>query len=106
MNYERLDYISGDRSLRIDFVFWDCGPSLGWRIYIINKIDYKNRNTSFHTTHRLHFTGDTYPCICWQGKISTLEQAKSVASVWGDATALYIQDGGSFDAIVRRLLKS
>lgn len=32
-DYIRLDYWTSDRSLIVDFVFWDRGAR-GWRIYI------------------------------------------------------------------------
>lgn len=105
MDYERLDYTTGDRSLCVDFVFMDCGPVIGWRIYIISRIDYGSRDASSHASHRLHAPRETYPYICWAGRISTLEEAKAIASLWSDATALYIRNGGSFDEIVRNLLK-
>jgi len=89
--------------MRFDFVFMDCGSSIGWRIYIISNIDYKGRNTSFHSTHRLHTAGETYHYICWAGRISTLAQAKAVASLWADATTLYIRGNDNFDDIVKRL---
>ncbi|HCC34155.1 MAG TPA: hypothetical protein DEQ02_00360 [Ruminococcaceae bacterium] len=106
MTYQRIGYTTGDRSLQMDFVFMDGGPAIGWRIYIINRMDYKARNTSFHATHRLHTSGETYDYICWAGRIATFEQAKAVASLWSDATALYIRSGVDFDEIVKRLLKS
>jgi len=104
MEHIRLGYTTGDRSLKMDFVFWDCG-STGWRIYIINTVDYKGRDTSFHATHRLHADGETYKYICWAGKISTLEEAKIVASLWADTTAIYVKSHDSFDKIAERLLK-
>ena len=104
MDYKRLDYITGDRSLHVDFVFMDCDPPIGWRIYIISKIDYGVRNTSSHATHRLHAAGETYNYICWNGRIPTLQEAQAIASLWSDAIALYIRNGGSFDEIVNKLL--
>jgi hypothetical protein len=104
VNWERISYVTYDKFLEVDFVFWYCGERIGWRIYIINPINYKGRKTSWHATHRLHYPWDTYPCICWKGKIATLEQAKTVASLWTDATSLYIQFGGSFDEIARKLI--
>ena len=103
MDYVRLDYLTSDRSIRFDFVFMDCGSQIGWRVYIINNIDYRGRNTSAHSTHRLHASGETYKYICWNSRISTLEAAKNIASVWADTTAIYIKTGESFDSIVRRL---
>ena len=99
MSYERNTYKTYDGTLKIDFVFYYGGSSIGWRIYIINSIDYKGRDTSFHKTHRLHFEKDTYPCVCWKGILTSLEQARAVASFWADVTAEYIKSGNSFDTI-------
>ena len=107
MTYERLEYTTGDQSLRVDFVFMYLGLIKGWRIYIINDIDYTrhgHRDTSGHATHRNHFSNDTYNSICWDGKISKIEKAKAVASLWADATALYIKFGGRFDDHASRLI--
>ena len=103
MDFERLEYISGDGSQHYDFVFMDCGP-IGWRIYIINRIRYGFRKKSSHAAHWLKMEGETYKYICWEGKINTLEQAKAVASLWADATAQYIKYGSKFDDIVARLM--
>ena len=97
-DYIRLDYWTSDRSLVVDFVFWDRGAR-GWRIYIISQIDYQGRNCSSHAAHWLHDNDDSYPYICWAGNIETLEQAKSVASLWAECTARYIRSRQSFDDI-------
>jgi hypothetical protein len=103
VDYVRLDYMTCDNSMRFDFVFMDCGPSIGWRVYIINNIDYRGRNTSAHATHRLHASGETYKYICWLGRINTLEEAKKIVGVWGDVTAIRIRTGEDFDEIVKRI---
>ena len=95
-DYIRLDYWTSDRSLVVDFVFWDRGAR-GWRIYIISQID------SSHAAHWLRDPGDSYPYICWDGDIETLEQAKSVASLWAECTAEYIRSYKSFDNIASQL---
>lgn len=101
-DYVRLDYWTSDRSLVVDFIFWDLGAR-GWRIYIISNIDYQGRDCSSHAAHWLHDTGDSYPYICWAGNIETLEQAKSVASLWVECTARYIRSRQSFDDIADQL---
>ena len=53
-DYIRLDYWTSDRSLVVDFVFWDRGAR-GWRIYIISQIDYQGRNCSSHAAHQAIF---------------------------------------------------
>ena len=101
-DYIRLDYWTSDRSLVVDYGFWDLGGR-GWRIYIISHIDYRGRNCSSHAAHWLHDNGDSYPYICWAGNIETLEQAKSVASLWAECTARYIRSRQSFDDIADQL---
>lgn len=102
-DYVRLDYWTSDRSLVVDFVFWDLGIHNGWRIYIISHIDYQGRDYSSHAAHWLHDNDDSYPYICWAGNIETLEQAKSVASLWAECTARYIRSRQSFDDIASQL---
>ena len=72
-------------------------------IYIISQIDYQGRNCSSHAAHWLHDNDDSYPYICWAGNIETLEQAKSVASLWAECTARYIRSRQSFDDIADQL---
>ena len=103
--YERLYYRSSDNTLTFDFVFWHLSQDEGWRIYIINQIDYGTHSHGSHSAHWLHDYRDTYPYICWAGKIETLQQAKAVASLWADATALYVKpnEHRTLDAIVENL---
>ena len=103
--YERLQYRSSDNSMTFDFVFWHLSRDEGWRIYIINSVNYGSHDCSSHAAHWLHDYSDTYPYICWAGKINTYNQAKAVASLWADATALYIRpsERRSFDQIVSDL---
>ena len=103
--YERLQYRSSDDSLTFDFVFWHLSKEEGWRIYIINGVNYGSHDCSSHAAHWLHDYSDTYPYICWAGKIETYNQAKAVASLWADATALYVRphEHRNFNQIVRDL---
>ena len=103
MNNEWTSYRTSDGSMTLEFYFVNCGLLKGWRIYIISRINYKGRDASFHSTHRLHDSRETHVYICWLGRIATLQQAKAIAALWADTTALYIQDGGTFDAIAARL---
>ena len=75
-DYIRLNYWTSDRSLVVDYVFWDLGER-GWRIYIISHIDYQGRDCSSHAAHWLQDNDSSYPYICWNGNIATLEQAKA-----------------------------
>lgn len=103
--YERLKYRSSDDSLTFDFVFWHLSEDDGWRIYVINSIDYGSHDHTSHDAHWLHDPRDTYKYICWAGKIDTFDQAKAVASLWADATALYVKPNEyrSFNQIVSDL---
>ena len=103
MDFIRLDYATGDRSMLFDFVFMYCGETIGWRVYIISSIDYQGNNPPSCAAHRLHDPGETYPYICWAGRIATLEQAKTIAALWADTTMLSNRTGESFDSIVGRL---
>ncbi len=102
-------YRSSDGSLYVDFLFWNLSTDgaddglEGWRIYIYSDINYENKSTSFVDTHRLHDSGESHSYICWTNKIETLEQAKIIAALWADCTALYIKGEGSFNDIARRL---
>lgn len=105
-DFERISYLTKDRSLDIDFVFMDCGD-IGWRIYIISSIDYKRvsstRSGSSACAHWLKESNETYPYICWNTKIESLEDAKKIAAVWSDCTAYYIANGGEFNEIVNKI---
>lgn len=101
-DYIRLNYWTSDRSLVVDYVFWDLGER-GWRIYIISHIDYQGRDCSSHAAHWLQDNDSSYPYICWNGNIATLEQAKSVASLWAECTTEYIRSYKSFDNIASQL---
>ncbi len=108
MYYQRLNYQTCEPSILMDFVFMEVGGEYGWRIYIINNIDYGHMDTDGHSTHRNHFNGDTYKSICWRGRINTLDDAKAIAALWADTTAIYASQGRrgrSFDQIAAQLIK-
>lgn len=108
-NYSFETYRSSDGSLYVDFLFWnlstdDADDGLeGWRIYIYSDINYGNKSTSFVDTHRLQSIDESHPYICWTDEIKTLSDAKSIAALWADCTALYIKGEGSFNDVARRL---
>lgn len=101
--FERCSYLTKDRSLDIDFVFMNCGSDIGWRIYIITPIDYKTRSRCSVDAHWLKELNETYPYICWDRKIQSLEDAKKIAAIWSDCTAYYIRHGGNFQTIASRI---
>lgn len=102
---ERTNYRSRDGSMDFDLYFQKYNDAVGWRVYIINKVNYKSRSKGASTVHRLHESGETYDYICWSKKLNTLAEAKSVAALWCDATAEYINTGGNFNDIAARMMK-
>ena len=105
MRYELLDYRTSDGSMYISFSFCNLGLIKGWRIYILEDIDYEGHDTSSHATHRLQDSGETSHYICWDRRISSFEKAKTIAALWGDCTSRYIKGEGSFDAIATQIHK-
>jgi len=65
-----------------------------WRVYIMDQPSYRGRATDAHSTHRLSDGGRKY--ICWTRSLSTLAEAKQVASLWADKTQDYIRTGSGF----------
>ena len=106
MRYECLDYRTSDGSMYIEFGFCNLGFFRGWRVYIHEDMDYESRDASYAATHRMYQEGDRYEHICWTGKIRTFEDAKAIAKIWADSTALYINGQDSFDTIASRLMKT
>ena len=106
MRYECLDYRTSDGSMYIEFGFCKLGLLSGWKIYILEDIDYEAQNSSYHATHRIRYSDDVRECICWTSKIRTFEDAKAIAKLWGDTTARYVKGEGSFDTIADRLIKT
>ena len=117
MKYEHIYYLTKDKSLDIEFLFLDLGPSIGWRAYILSDINYKRvsrlRSDSGGTVHRLkEIAGHRYVnsnrdyyYICWTKPIYSLESIRKLAQMWSEITAYYIKYGGTFDTI-QPLLKA
>ena len=130
MLYENIYYRTSDRLLDIEFLFVDLGEEIGWRIYILSDIDYKqcsaSRSDSITTIHRLtEYNSDILKkinafqrnkgrtvsdsthirYICWKYKIASLDQAHEIAKTWCEITAYYIKHGGSFETIQPKLKK-
>lgn len=128
MLFENIYYRTSDHLLDIEFLFVDCGTSIGWRIYILSDINYKQfsalRSDSVTTVHRLTETdgemlrlinafqrskgrtaSDSTPIhyICWKYKIDSLERAREIAKTWAEITAYYIRNGGNFESIQPKL---
>jgi len=127
MNYKNEIYLSKDRSLNVEFLFVEDGACHGWRAYILSHISYGIRSSSQTDVHRLtesnsrmiglinDFKRNNPPLdgtlarssdidyVCWTESVYSLEQMKSIASVWVDITAHYIRSGGSFSEIQKKL---
>lgn len=93
-------YRTSDGSLCVDFDFRRMENG-DYRIYILSDINYHGRPDSSLATHRIITMPHSY--ICWNGTIRSLKQAKAVAALWADTTALYIKGYTDFDTIARIL---
>ena len=93
-------YRSLDGSMCFAFEFEDHAPD-GWVISILSDIDYGSLPQDLHSTHRGERDGGY--TICWDGYLASLEEAKTIASLWADTTALYIKGLGDFDTIANIL---
>lgn len=76
---------------RRDYSFTFALVDNGWRIYINNSPNYRNRPSGAHESHRLGI--GTRPYICWDQPLSTISQAQGVAALWADSTENYIATG-------------
>jgi hypothetical protein len=88
-------YRTSDGQHDIKFWFKNCSPN-GWRAYIMSNIDYGGRASDAHSSHRLYDSTLGLHYICWDRKILTKAQCKTVASQWSDLTINYINNGRRF----------
>lgn len=80
---------------RADYKFsFEEKSSDHWRAYILAQPSYKSRATDADSTHRLTDSGRKY--ICWTDRLTSQQQAESVACVWADHTQDYIRTGNKF----------
>lgn len=76
---------------RRDYSFTFTLVDNGWRIYINNSPNYRNRPSGAHESHRLSI--GTRPYICWDQPLVTISEAQGVAALWADSTENYIATG-------------
>ena len=69
-------------------------PNGTWRAYILRQPGYCGRADDAHTTHRLSDSHGRY--VCWDRPLRSLEEAKSVAAEWAEATQRYRRTGERF----------
>jgi phage gp37-like protein len=86
-------YRTCDGSLDYSFAFAQQSDG-DWRIYILEQPHYDGRADDSHTTHRLSDSNGVY--VCWSTAITSLEDAKTIASKWAEATELYRKTGKLF----------
>lgn len=133
MRYIHDMYTSKGKKLDVEFLFVDLGGSKGWRAYILSGIDY-HRYSAFRSdaqidVHRLtekddymvslvnRFKMNNPPIdarltrsedveyMCWTKAVYDIDTLLNIASVWVDITAYYIQNGGSFEQIQKKLTR-
>lgn len=114
MRYEHAFYMTRDRQLDVEFLLLDLGTR-GWRAYILSDINYTSvsasRSRSILDTHRLSEKSTerridpdkSYYYVCWNQTVRDLETMKRICAAWSEITAYYIQHGGSFPAIQKKL---
>ncbi len=94
----RLKYRDIDDLMTYEFVFFDYGDDEeSWCIYIISDIDYGTRPSDCHSAHWLKNEDESFRYICWEGEITSFEDALTIASVWADCTTRYIEGPFDFD---------
>lgn len=107
----RLKYRDIDDLMTYEFVFFDYGDDEeSWCIYIISDIDYDTRPSDCHSAHWLKNEDESFRYICWEGEITSFEDALTIASVWADCTTRYIESlidaAMSGDSLTVRSFKS
>lgn len=103
LRFCRQTYRTGTGRLEVDFFFFNLGGDIGWRIYIFSDIDYKDKNATSHAAHWLKESCESYRYICWDGKISDLDGARTIAAIWAECTDRYIHGTQSFDTIASNI---
>ncbi len=129
MRYEHNFYRTTKGFLDLEFLFVDLGE-LGWRAYILSKIDYKRvsatRGTAFTDIHILTEQDEvvaqkirnfiqatkgsvegfeTINYVCWNTVVKDLDKFRNITCAWSEITAYYIQHGGTFPSIQKKLLQ-
>lgn len=79
----------------IKFWFKNCAQN-GWRAYIMSNINYGDRPSDAHSSHRLFDSNLNLHYVCWDRSISTKAECKAVAGQWSDLTIRYINEGRRF----------
>lgn len=126
MRYENNTYTTSDNLWDIEFLFVEISPCC-WRAYILTDINYKRfsdtRSDSVTDVHRLTegneaivskiqafiktnnipYHNPIIRYICWTEHIRTLERMREIAKNWSEITSYYIQYGGSFESIQKKL---
>ena len=65
-----------------------------WRVYILEQPSYGSRSSGSLETHRLRDGKRT--SICVTKTITSLHEARRLASLWADCTQKYIRQGSKF----------
>jgi len=63
------------------------------RPYIVRQPSYGSRDSGCHATHRLHDNATGRPYICWDKKLTSVQDAAKVAAGWAARTDVYIDTG-------------
>lgn len=125
MRFCSKTYRTKDGSLRIRFLFIDCGAAEGWRAYIMSYINYRGHSSASAAVHTIReystnmknaldhyvrnyqpdYGGRNYYYLCRTEKVFSLEKMVSIASVWADITSYYVKNGGDYSDIQQKLAR-
>lgn len=100
-----LTYRTGTGRLEVDFLFYNLRGNRGWRIYITSQIFYGRKASGSHAAHWLQDTYEEFRYICWDGRISDLDSAKTIAAIWAECTDRYINGTEDFDTIASKIMR-
>ncbi len=65
-----------------------------WRAYIEKQPSYDGRPSDVHSSHR--YRKDNRYYVCWTKPFESLDEAKTIAAKWAEATQKYIKTGTRF----------
>jgi len=125
MRFCSKTYRTKDGSLRIRFLFIDCGILEGWRAYIMSYVNYRGHSSASAVVHTIRersipminalnyyvrnyqpeYRGRNYYYLCRTEKVNSLNKMISIASVWADITSYYVKNGGDYAAIQQKLAR-
>jgi len=88
-----LAYTSSSKNF---FMFKYIQKNGDWRAYILNPIDYKDRNSARSVTHRHFDSSLKLYYVCWTAPVKRLDDMVAISKKWAEATVEYIRTEKKF----------